>query len=121
MALAGAKIPEQFNGGPTTPLQGISLAPLFRPDGKRVSRERPIFFEHEGNRAVRDEKWKLVAKGVEGQWELYDLEADRTEMHNLAAQQPQRVKEMAAAWQQWAEASQVLPLRPWDTPGGAAE
>jgi len=86
-------------------------------------RDRPIFFEHEGNRAVRDGKWKLVAKGVKGPWELYDLEADRTEMHDFAAEQPQRVKEMATAWQKWAEASHVLPLVPWaaSNAGGAGE
>ena len=117
--LARVKLPERFNGKPTTPLQGVSLAPAFA--GGAINRERPIFFEHEGNRAIRDGKWKLVAGGAKGAWELYDIEADRTEMHDLASQQPDRVKRMAADWQQWAEASHVLPLRPWDDAAAGGE
>jgi len=87
--------------------------PAFR--GEPVGRKQPIFFEHEGNRAVRDGKWKLVAKTAKGQWELYDMEADRSEMHDLAARDPQRVETMAAQWQKWAERANVLPLNPWRT------
>jgi arylsulfatase len=111
--LAGATFPKEFHGGPTVPLQGVSFAPLFAAGGKPTPRGKPIFFEHEGNRAVRDGRWKLVAKGVKGAWELYDIDADRTEMHDLAASQPDRVKQMADAWQRWAQASNVLPLVPW--------
>jgi arylsulfatase A-like enzyme len=119
--LAGTKLPELFNGEPTTPFQGESLVPLLKGEsGGEFARRRPIFFEHEGNRAVRDGRWKLVAKGVKGAWELYDLVADRTEMHDLAKDQPERVKKMAAAWQRWAESSHVLPLRPWDDQKGPA-
>jgi arylsulfatase len=117
--LAGLKPPDRFNGKPTTPLQGVSFASAFVPGGTPAPRGRPIFFEHEGNRAVRDGNWKLVAKGATGPWELYDIDADRTETHDLASEQPQRVEQMAAAWQTWAEASNVLPLRPWDVPGVA--
>jgi arylsulfatase len=116
--LAGATFPRQFNGHPTTPPQGVSLLPALQ--GKPLARVRPIFFEHEGHRAVRDGRWKLVAKGVKGAWELYDMDADRTEMHDLAAKHPERVKEMAATWQHWAETSQVLPLRPWADAGPGA-
>ena len=108
---AGAALPKEFNGKPTLPLEGVSLLPAFA--GAPLSRERPIFFEHEGNRAVRDGKWKLVAKGVKGAWELYDIDADRTEMNDLAAKHPQRVEAMADAWRKWAEAKDVLPLVPW--------
>jgi arylsulfatase len=118
-AVAGVKLPEMFNGKPTTPFQGENLAPLF--ELKPVQRRGPIFFEHEGNRAVRDGEWKLVANGVNAPWELYDMRRDRTEMNNLAQREPARVKQMAAAWQKWAEESHVLPLRPWDDAPGAAE
>ena len=65
-------------------MEGVSLAPAFQ--GKPLG-ERAIFWEHEGNRAVRQGKWKLVSKHPGG-WELYDIDADRTEMHDLAAQNP---------------------------------
>jgi arylsulfatase A-like enzyme len=115
LELAGMPFPAQFNGRATTPAQGVSLAPAFQ--GDAPPRERPIFFEHEGNRAVRDGRWKLVAKGTDGPWELYDMQVDRTEMHDLAGKEPERAKAMASAWQKWAEASNVLPLRPWAKPG----
>ena len=79
--------------------------------GRQIDREA-IYWEHEGNRAVRIGKWKLVAKGARGAWELYDLDADRAEMHDLAANQPHRVQELAAKWQAFAERANVLPLNP---------
>jgi arylsulfatase len=115
--VAQASLPAQFNGKPTTPLAGVSLVPALA--GKPINRTSPIFWEHEGNRAVRDGKWKLVAMGVKGPWELYDVEVDRTETHDLAAKDPDRAKAMAAQWQKWAEASNVLPLNPWDTAAAA--
>jgi arylsulfatase len=106
-------MPKETNGKPTTPLAGVSLLPALA--GKPLERKEPIFWEHEGNRAVRDGKWKLVAKGVKGAWELYDIEADRTEMHDLSAKEPVRARTMAAQWEQWAQTHNVLPLNPWDT------
>jgi arylsulfatase A-like enzyme len=58
---------------------------------------------------VRDGKWKLTAVGAEEDWELYDMENDRTELENLAQVQPARVKKMAAQWEQWARRTNVLP------------
>jgi arylsulfatase len=106
--LSGATYPKEKDAKPVPPMEGVSLVPAFC--GHALGRERPIFFEHEGNRAVRDGKWKLVAKGVDGPWELYDMDADRSETNDLAAQQPERVKAMSAAWQAWAERANVLPL-----------
>lgn len=116
--LAGADFPKEFNNHATRPMKGVSLAPAFK--GESLSRPQPIFWEHEGNRAVRDGPWKLVAKGEKGDWELYDMNADRTEMHDLAAAQADRVKQMSDAWQTWAEANQVLPLRPYAVNGKVA-
>ena len=89
-----------------------------RSPARPIDRE-PIFWEHEGNRAVRVGKWKLVAKGPAGSWELYDMEADRTEMHDLAATDPQRVKAMAAQWEACAKRTKALPW-PWKPTYGAA-
>jgi arylsulfatase len=107
--LAGATYPGEHDGKPVPPMQGVSLAPTFR--GEQLNRERPIFFEHQGNRAIRDGGWKLVAK-KDAPWELYNIAADRAELHDLAAKEPERLKAMSDAWQSWAEASQVLPLNP---------
>jgi arylsulfatase len=116
VALAGARYPEQAGGQKIKPMEGVSLAPAF--SGDKVQRTNAIFWEHEGNRAVRDGKWKVVAKGG-AEWELYDMENDRTEMHDLAAARPAKARELASKWDAWAARANVLPLGGWK--GKAAE
>jgi len=119
--LAGARYPTEFNGHKIKPLEGRSLRPWLTASAVPVAASpRPLFWEHESNRAVRDGRWKLVA--MEDQpWELYDLTTDRTEMRNLAAQQPEKVRELSQAWDVWAQRTDVLPLGTWKpafrTPG----
>ena len=108
--VAEASYPTQCQGHKITPLEGVSLRPAFH--GKALGRENPLFWEHEGNRAIRQGDWKLVAKGKNGPWELYDLKADRSELNDVAKKHPARTKEMAEAWQAWARRAQVLPLVP---------
>ncbi len=105
LELAGTKYPEQFKARALTPLPGKSLLPTLQ--GKPLG-ERTLAWEHEGHRAVRVGDWKLVAS-FRASWELYDLSRDRAELKNLAAQQPAKVKELAAAWQQWADKVGVVP------------
>lgn len=104
--LGGVKYPVEYQGIKLTPLEGKSLVPAF---ADRAIEREALYWEHEGNRAVRIGNWKLVAKGPAGKWELYDLANDRTERHDLAAQQPERVKEMAARWETYAQRANVLP------------
>ncbi len=73
------------------------------------SAERTLFFEHQGNRAMRQGKWKLVALDDQP-WELYDFSVDRTEMNDLAAKYPERVRAMNDAWEKWGAENQVTPL-----------
>ena len=80
-------------------MQGVSLRPAFL--GKPLARTEPIFWEHEGNKAVRDGKWKLVLRHRQS-WQLFDMEADRTEQHDLLKQQPELAAKLEAAWNAWA-------------------
>ncbi|MEX2170798.1 MAG: arylsulfatase [Pirellulales bacterium] len=106
--LAGAEYPAQRGDQAVSPREGVTLRPAFA--GQPLERERPIFWEHESNRAVRAGDWKLVAKGKSGPWELYEISTDRSEMNDLAATHPEKVAELTAAWDAWAQRSQVLPL-----------
>ena len=108
--LAGARYPGAVDGRPITPMEGVSLVPAFA--GKSVNRTKPLLFEHEGNRALRDGKWKLVAKGPQGAWELYDIDADRSEIHNLAGKHPKRLADMIAQWESMARDADMIPW-PW--------
>lgn len=102
--LAGATYPRNFNGHTILPMEGRSMVPAFR--GEPLTRDKPIFWEHEGNRAVRDGKWKLVA-GFRKPWQLFEMTTDRAEMHDLAASQPDRTRKMAQQWDDWAARSDV--------------
>ncbi len=108
--LSGAAYPREWHGRPIKPMEGISLAPALQ--GKPLKRAEPLFWEHESNRAVRERQWKLVAK-ADQPWELYDMDNDRTEMHDLASQHPQDVRRLAAKWDAWAARANVLPLGAW--------
>ena len=104
--LSGASRPATFAGAATPPLEGRSLAPLF--SGQERAKDVPLFWEHEGNRAVRLGQWKLVARHRQD-WELYDAIADRTESKNLAATQPEKLKELTALYDAWARRARVVP------------
>lgn len=112
LAAANAPYPKDYKGNSITPLPGVSLLPAF--DNKPLNR-KAIFFEHEGNRAVRYKNWKLVAKGPYGPWELYNLTKDRTETNNLTSAYPGKTLQLAKMWNDWAKRSNVLPW-PWKKP-----
>jgi arylsulfatase A-like enzyme len=103
--LAGAKYPSTYKGHRITPLEGHTLVPVFQ--GKQRP-EHVICWEHEGNRAVRQSNWKLVAR-FKGPWELYDLAADRSETRNLAQSNPSKLKEMIAIYDAWTKRAGVVP------------
>ena len=104
--VSGAVYPASHKGQKILPMEGRSLVPVFA--GGRVEREA-LFWEHEGNAAVRAGDWKLVRKGRRGAWELYNMKADRTELHDLAMQEPAKASELAALWEAWAERAKVKP------------
>jgi len=104
--VAGAEYPSEYNGNKITPMEGRSLVPAF---GNKSIERQAIYWEHEGNRAVRQGKWKLVSRHP-GEWELYDLEADRTELNDLAQKHPAKLAELKAMYESWARRCGV---RPW--------
>lgn len=118
--LGQARYPEQYAGRTITPCEGVSLVSSFTAD--KPQPDRCLFWEHEGNRAVRSGRWKLVYKAAPGRardiplsaWELYDMAADRTECSNLAAEYPDKVRELAGKWEEFAQRCDV---KPW--PGGS--
>ncbi len=105
--VTGIPYPVQYDGRSVLPLEGSSLRPAFDAEVE-AERRPPMFWEHEGNAAVRIGRWKLVRKHP-GPWELYDLVTDRTELNDLAAAQPDRVREMAAQYEAWAARCGVKP------------
>ena len=76
---------------------------------RQPANDRTLFFEHQGNRAMRQGTWKLVALDDED-WELYDFSVDRTESNNLAAKFPAKVEKLSEAWDRWGAANHVTPL-----------
>jgi arylsulfatase A-like enzyme len=106
--LAKAKYPSNFNGLTTHSLVGKSLVPVLTGTADEVNRGEPIFWERAGNRAVRKGNWKLVSDFEKNKWELYDIEKDRGEISDVADENPQVVRELSFAYQQWAVRTGVV-------------
>lgn len=87
------------------PLDGQSLLPIFQ--GNQRQSPEFLYWECRGNRAIRQGNWKLVFDGKLQEWELYNLELDRTEINNLAQQYPERVEQLLTQWMQWATESNI--------------
>ena len=130
----GAEAPAVHRGEPQIPIAGSSLRYAFeQPDAE--SNRRVQYFEHFGHRGIWIDGWKAVTWHPRGepfdddQWELYDLTTDFSETNNLAAEHPERLREMIDAW--WVEAGKhgALPLddrvgellAPSQRPGGFHE
>lgn len=99
--IAGVPYPIERNGKKLLPVEGKSLLPILR-GGTRT--EPPVlYWTAFGHRAIREGQWKAVLDQSIGKWELYDIVADRTEMHDLVAKYPDRTQAMSTRWQTWAE------------------
>ncbi|MHC4886475.1 MAG: arylsulfatase [Planctomycetota bacterium] len=101
MEVSGTAYPDKYGGNDIQPMEGVSLTPLF--GGGEVERANPLFWEHGNCRAVRDGRWKLSWDRREERWELYDIEADRTELNDLSETKPEIRDRLIAAWEAWAE------------------
>jgi arylsulfatase len=107
LEFANAEYPQQYEGKSIQPMEGESLVPLLTGQGD-FHREASLFWEHEGNRAVRRGPWKLVSL-ENSPWELYNIDRDRGEMNNLAGDHPALVEELAGEWEAYAERAKVQP------------
>lgn len=117
LELAAAK-PADVSVAGAPPLPGRSLVPAFQRDGA-VDREF-LFFDHEGNRALRMGDWKIVSAREDlDAWELFDLSTDRCEKVDLAAQQPDRARRMQSKWEEL-EATFRRQAGPPETPRKAS-
>ncbi len=105
--VAGVQYPETCAGRAIPPLEGRSLLPVFQ--GNKRQGHDYLFWEHEGNRAVRHGQWKLVSRHPD-RWELYDLQADRTELNDLAGHRRDIVESLTARYDEWAQRCGVAPF-----------
>lgn len=104
--------PTQYNDHKIIPADGRSLIPSLAKD---TATHKTLFWEHHGNRAVRDGDWKLAALHDQP-WELYNLATDRTETTNVAKQHPDRVTRLIALYDAWAARSDVIARDQLDIP-----
>jgi arylsulfatase A-like enzyme len=115
-AAAGAEYPEEREGNPIPPEEGISLLPAM--SGESIP-ERTLFFSHQQARAVIEGPWKIVFSKrtpQPPQWELYNLNEDRTEINDLADRYPERVEAMAAKWEEYRLRVGLEEFVPWSIP-----
>ena len=106
--LADAEYPKNHKGNTIIPMEGKSLLPLFQ--RKPFTREDALYFEHYGNKGMRQGRWKLVAE--RGQpWELYDMQIDRTELNNRAKDLSVKATEMAGRYRDWQKRCMVMKTK----------
>ena len=102
--ISGARYPSSYDGRDVLPMEGRSLLPVFR--GTQRDAHEAIFWQinrTRGARAVRTPRFKLVTAGPGKQWELYDMEADRTELNDLADKYPGKTKALADLYEDWVQ------------------
>ncbi|MCM8540714.1 MAG: sulfatase-like hydrolase/transferase, partial [Lentisphaeraceae bacterium] len=103
--LAGIDYPKTYKGNKIKPVEGKSLTKLFA--GEQREGNKAVFFEHEGNRAIRKGDWKLVRK-YKGAWELFNMAKDRLETKNLITKKPEVANELLKEYEAWTEKAGVM-------------
>jgi arylsulfatase A-like enzyme len=114
--LANAKYPSVYKEHKIKPTAGVSLIPLFK--GQNWTGHDALFFEHEGNRAIRLGDWKLVSNYPDNEWHLFNMINDRTELNDLSKSQPEKVQKMIGLYQNWAQSADVIPFEKLITKNG---
>jgi arylsulfatase len=115
MELTGVTASGERQGVPTAPLAGASFAASLR-DADAASTHPEQYYEMVGHRGMYRDGWEIVTRHTamtpfsDDEWELYDLHDDPTEIHDLARDHPDKVAELAEAWERAAWENQVYPL-----------
>jgi arylsulfatase len=115
LELVGVERPATRNGVEQATLDGVSYAAGLR-DPDAPSAHREMVSECWGHRGLYRDGWELVTLHqpltpfADTEWELYHLDSDPTELRNLAADEPERVAEMAARWEELAWENRIYPL-----------
>lgn len=113
--VCGFEAPDTLKGVPQMPIHGVSFAATFDDDAAETKKDTQ-YFEMYGHRSIWHKGWKAVTKHTRGdsfeteRWELYNLEEDFAECHDLAEAEPVKLQELKERW--WAEAGKygVEPL-----------
>jgi len=105
LEVAGVSYPSEFGNRKLLPHSGNSISPIFRDE--KIDDNRLLFWEHMGNKAVRMRDTKLV-KSRNGEWELYDMASDPTEMNDLSSTNLKLKDSLEAMWNQWAVENGIL-------------
>jgi len=111
-----SEIPNQWPDRALRPVSGVTLTPAF--EGKKINREQPIHLLFAADRGLRDGDWKIVSFKSEA-WELYNVAEDRTELNDLAAQEPERLAAMVEKWTQMSRDVLHAPERSYAPTGKA--
>jgi arylsulfatase len=104
--LSGAAYPVFHAKHRIQPMEGLSLVPSFQNDRDA---DRVLLWEHYGKAAIRRGKYKLVRAGFRSRWELYDIDRDRSELHDLSSTHPERVNELRTLWESHAWRTRIYP------------
>ena len=106
LEVTGTQYPKSYNGNDLIPLQGRSFAPSFH--GQPLHRTDALYFELQGNRAIRTDRWKLV-NNWDREWNLYDMTVDRSETNDVISTHPDVAFQLAAQWNDWASHTDMDP------------
>ena len=113
LELAGTRHPgNRYQGREVEPMQGSSLLPFLAGRSETVhAADEAIGWELFGQRALRQGDWKITwasQPNGSGRWELYNLQQDPGERHDLSAQQPERFKALVALWDDYARRNKII-------------
>lgn len=106
LEMSGAEYPADNNGKKLKPLDGKSIVPLFT--DPEMELHDYLLFEHFGFKALRQGEWKIVSKYPDNRWELYNIKDDRTELHDLSTEMPDKVSEMSGLYNEAAKKAEIM-------------